>query len=487
MPWIPAGPLAAWAGQDAFEPSIDFGSLGTRDHKALDRCLHEGGRLLLPSSSGYRETAAIHTANQQIDPPLLVRPRTSTEISRVLGWCRDRHVFPRVRSGGHSYAGYSTGDTLVIDLRDMKDLVTDAGGIAAVGSGASLGEVARRLHCDADRRLPAGTCPTVGISGLTMVGGHGPLTNRHGLTLDRLVAAEVVLADGSVTICNEVVDAPLFWALRGGGSGSFGVVTRLWFDTVPGGIAWQGAVRWDWTDFPEVWAAWSTWIDTLPSTAFAAISFKAIGTGGQVIVVTRDETREADVSGALQALVDAIPAVPIQGPSVSTVSAPDCSGTETLVPTQARRKSLLATSAPSGDVADIAIAWRQARFEDPALAAGPTATMLTIRWSGALQNVGSTETAWVHRDAGISTQLYSEWPSDPLAKARDAATLRWMRGFHDDLRPHYDLGAYQGYWDPDIEDWPQQYYGENFDGLVTVKNAYDPGNFFRFPRSIPVD
>ena len=111
--------------------------------------------------------------------------------------------------------------------------------------------------------------------------------------------------------------------------------------------------------------------------------------------------------------------------------------------------------------------------------------MLINRWGGAMAEPAPGDTAWVHRDARIVTQIYESWPTNSPGKARDAAVLRWMRGFHDELRPHYDLGAYQGYWDPDVVNWPEVYYGDNFNGLVTVKSAYDPEDFFRFQRSIP--
>ena len=477
--------LVRASAQDSSDLRIDFRNLQTRDYKSLQKNLIDGGSMFRPQTAGYADVAAIQTANLQVNPPIVIRPRSAAEVSGVIGWCRERSIFPRVRSGGHSYAGYSTGDTLVLDLRDLNAVSVDRHGVAAVGAGTTLGEVSRRLHCDAGMRLPSGSCPSVGISGLSLVGGHGAMTNRWGLTLDRLVAAEVVLADGSTTICSEQSDSGLFWALRGGGAGSFGVVTNLWYDAVPWSTTWRGIVRWDWSAFKNVYGAWRFWIDSLPEETTAVISFKSSANGGQVIVVIQDETSESTVTSQLDALVDGVPDRPVQAASVSAVNTPACEGSDPLSPGGSHRKSLLASAAPTTEIADIALDWRTARTLDPVLATGGTATMLINRWGGAMAEPAPGDTAWVHRDARIVTQIYESWPTNSPSKARDAAVLRWMRGFHDELRPHYDLGAYQGYWDPDVVNWPEVYYGDNFNGLVTVKSAYDPEDFFRFQRSIP--
>ncbi|MCP4834224.1 MAG: FAD-dependent oxidoreductase, partial [Phycisphaera sp.] len=326
--------LATAGGDDVSDLHIDFDQLRIRDYKALQKQLVDGGSMFRPETTGYAEVAAIQTSNLQVNPPVVVRPRTASEISRVLEWCRARSIFPRVRSGGHSYGGYSTADTLVLDLRDMKEVVSQADGIAQVGAGATLGEVARRLHCDGDLRLPSGSCPSVGISGLTLVGGHGAMTNRWGLTLDRLVAAEIVLADGSIVICSDRSDSDLFWALRGGGSGSYGVVTRLWYDAIPWATSWQAIVRWNWNAFPNAYPAWRSWIDTLPEETSALISFKSSATGGQVIVVMSDETSESTVTGQLNSLIDAIPDRLVQSPSIQAISTPACQGSDVLNPAQ---------------------------------------------------------------------------------------------------------------------------------------------------------
>jgi FAD/FMN-containing dehydrogenase len=147
----------------------------------------------------------------------------------VLRFANRSGVWPQTRGGGHCFAGRSAGDGLVIDVSPMRSVeVVD--GSASIGSGARLGELHEALG-RADVTIPGGSCPSVGIAGLTLGGVLGILGRMFGLTSDSLESAEIVLADGRVVECDARHDADLFWALRGGGAGSFGVVTRLQFPT----------------------------------------------------------------------------------------------------------------------------------------------------------------------------------------------------------------------------------------------------------------
>jgi hypothetical protein len=125
-----------------------------------------------------------------------------------------------------------------------------------------------------------------------------------------------------------------------------------------------------------------------------------------------------------------------------------------------------------------------ARASDPVLYS-TTAFLLNDGLGGAVANVGPTETAWVHRDAIYSSQLGAGFNSTPQSESAQAACQHWIRGIYRGMSDHYDGGCYQGYWDPDVEDWADAYYGANFHRLQMVKSEYDPANVFQFPRSIP--
>src|SRR5215207_4516621 len=168
---------------------------------------------------------------RDVRPRAVVRCHTDADVGNVIGFARRLGLPTAVRSGGHCFAGRSSTDGVVIDVSPMRS-VTVTDGAVTVGAGTRLGE----LYDALDRHgltIAAGCGPTVGIAGLTLGGGLGILGRRYGLTCDQLRGARVVLADGRVVECDERRDEDLFWALRGAGGGTLGVVTSLDFATVP--------------------------------------------------------------------------------------------------------------------------------------------------------------------------------------------------------------------------------------------------------------
>ena len=161
----------------------------------------------------------------------MVRCHGPEDVAEVIAFAREHGIGIAVRSGGHSFAGYSSTSGIVIDLTPQRSVVL-TGGVAKVGAGTRLGELYDAL-LPHGLAIPAGTCPSVGIGGLTLGGGHGILGRMYGLTLDHLTRARVVLASGRVVDCDERDHADLFWALRGAGSGNFGVVTSFTFRPRP--------------------------------------------------------------------------------------------------------------------------------------------------------------------------------------------------------------------------------------------------------------
>src|SRR5690242_7708012 len=172
-----------------------------------------------------------------------------------------RRLVPR--GGGHCFVDRTSGAELVLDLSGLNSLEVAPDGIATIGAGALLGHVYRELHA-VGLALPAGCGPAVGIAGLTLGGGIGLVGRKYGLTCDRLVGAQVVLADGSVVECDADRDADLFWALRGAGGGQFGVVTEFRFDTVAEPVLTRIAASWNPPDLPELVRTWQAWAPDAP-------------------------------------------------------------------------------------------------------------------------------------------------------------------------------------------------------------------------------
>lgn len=182
--------------------------------------------MLLPDSEAYEWARKPFIARfGEIKPWAVIRCEAPEDVREVIAFARHNGIRVAVRGGGHSVAGYSSTRGIVIDLAPMNSVaVTD--GMARAGAGTRISELCETLD-EHGLAIPAGTCPSVGIAGLTLGGGLGILGRAYGLTSDSLLAAQVVLADGRIVECDQYHRADLFWALRGAGAGNFGVVTEF--------------------------------------------------------------------------------------------------------------------------------------------------------------------------------------------------------------------------------------------------------------------
>ena len=192
------------------------------------------GQLVTPDSSAYPVRRRSYNPLFDDRRPAAIALCARTEDVQACVSAAAGSTTPlAARSGGHSYAGYSTpDDALVVDVSGMSGVRVNADGTAVVGAGTRLIDVYAGLAA-AGRALPAGSCPSVGVAGLTLGGGIGVLGRKYGLTCDRLVGATIVTADGQARQVSAAVEPDLFWAMRGGGGGNFGIVTSFTFDTVP--------------------------------------------------------------------------------------------------------------------------------------------------------------------------------------------------------------------------------------------------------------
>lgn len=283
------------------------------DWKALGHTLD--GRLVLPDDADYGTARLLYNTRFDGQRPAAVAYVSGTEdIRECLDFARRTGVPVSVRNGGHSYAGYSGGKgRLVLDVSSMAS-VGLSGGTATIGAGAKLIDVYTRLGASG-RTLPAGSCPTVGISGLTLGGGHGVLSRAYGLTCDSLTGAEIVTAGGRVLRCSAGENPELFWALRGAGGGQFGVVTRLTFDTQASPQVVTGYLSWPWSKAAAVLRAWQEWGPTQPDEIWSALHLDKSGTGSpQISIATVGITSRDGLANAVDRLADRI------GASATTVS-----------------------------------------------------------------------------------------------------------------------------------------------------------------------
>jgi len=224
------------------------------------------GDVVVRGASSY-ESLRLPARRQPWSPrPLaIVRCRRAEDVAEALSLARRLKIPVAPRSGGHCFAGRSSSAGVEVDVSPMQT-VNVAGDVATVGAGVRLGTLYDVLDAHGCS-VPAGCGDTVGIAGLTLGGGLGVLGRLSGLTCDRLVAAQIVLADGRIATCDERHEPDLFWALRGAGGGQFGVVTSLSLRTVPALTSTAFRLRWDAAYAATAIAAWQRWAPDAPSGA----------------------------------------------------------------------------------------------------------------------------------------------------------------------------------------------------------------------------
>ena len=234
-----------------------------RDWRAFAKSLT--GRLVRPSSAGYElDVRSYNPIFDQARPMGLAYCASADDVALAIDFAQSHAVELSVRSGGHCYGGWSTGPGLVIDVSPMNQVdYVPATGIVSVGSGTRLIDLYAGL-APYNRAVPGGSCPSVGIAGLSLGGGFGVLGRKFGLTCDNLESAEVVLASGETVSCNSQQHSDLFWALRGGGGGSFGVVTSFGFLTHPIGTLGLFTLVWPWSNAAAVASVWQAWAPQSP-------------------------------------------------------------------------------------------------------------------------------------------------------------------------------------------------------------------------------
>ena len=424
------------------------------------------GHLVTPADAGYEE--ARRSYNPLFDgrrPAVVAQCVRTSDVQACVELAAATRTPIAARAGGHSYAGFSTPDNaLVVDLAGMSGVQVD-GDTAVIGAGARLIDVYTALAA-AGRCLPAGSCPSVGIAGLTLGGGIGVLARKYGLTCDSLTGATVVTADGTARAVSASDDADLFWALRGGGGGNFGIVTSFTFHTVPAPPQFTVFLL-GYHAVADAFAAWQPWIAAAPDELWANFNV----TGGSPPTCTVAGCY-VGTSAALNPLLDKL---------TSSVT-PTYRNVQTLGYLDAMRhwagppkprESFVASSrmlaAPLGDPATIA----------DAATGHPNLHLIIDGLGGAVGRIGAADTAFAHRTAVASVQIYLK--TTPAAQA-DAA--RQVYSVRDRLTPAVGDGAYVNYLDQTMPNWAQAYYGANLPRLRTVARTYDPNQVFTFAQAV---
>src|SRR5215204_1426112 len=433
------------------------------------------GLIIWPQDPSYDEARQSFNARFSHFPAAIVVCDNTDVVRNAVRWARQEGVPLRARSGGHSYEGFSVVDGgLVVDVSGLGEVVVDVErGEAVIGAGARLLDCHRRLW-DYGVTIPGGTCPGIGIAGLTLGGGIGFLSRQYGLTCDNLLAVDLVDADSDVLRASESEHADLFWALRGGGGGNFGIATAFTFRVHPIGDVVICTITWPWDDAAEVVDAWQRWAPFVDERLCVSL---AIGhpSAGTISATGLFTGSAAELPPLLEPLLQAGTPGPPQIQSLPYLTAAEQLAGPPIASGILRFKnasSLAYDPLPAEAIATLVEQLRAAPFESDLVGFFPL--------GGAIASIDPGATAFVHRRALFDLQYQAYWWDDAAA----AASLAWVRDLRAAMAP-YTTGAYVNYIDADIADWESAYYGTNLAHLQQVKSDYDPADVFNGPQSIP--
>jgi FAD binding domain/Berberine and berberine like len=435
------------------------------------------GEVVLPGSPRYDEMRRPQISRfHDVRPQAVVMCRTPEDVAEAIAFARRAGIQVTVRSGGHDFAGRSSGHGMVLDLTPMGSVGVSEGQ-AIVGPGCRLGDLYAALAQHAVT-IPAGCGATVGIGGQALGGGLGLLGRSRGLTSDQLVAAEVVLAEGRVVVCDEQRHEDLFWALRGAGALGLGVVASLTLRTVPEPASTAFHLEWPYERAAALIAAWQEWSPAGPDALAASLLVTVGGEAGADPVVHLFGSMigsEAETEALLDEFV--------------SVAAADPASSERAHMRYGSLKSYLAERGP-GDQEDAdGRPYMKSEFFREPLPAGAVEALVELfvrgrrpgearkldfmPWGGAYNRVPPEATAFPHRGELFLLEHSVVVPADFDAAATQAARA-WLSHSWELVHPSGSGGVYANFPDPDLPDEHRAYWGGNLERVRSVKAKYDP-------------
>lgn len=441
------------------------------------------GDLITCGEGRYEESRTIYNGMIDRRPALIATCADAGDVAAAVRFAGEHDLLTSVRGGGHNGAGLALcDDGLTIDLSPMRGTRVDPNGdTVRVQAGCVWGDVDHATHA-VGRAVPSGIISTTGVAGLTLGGGHGYLTRRYGLTVDNLLEADVVLADGSTVTASPERHEDLFWAIRGGG-GNFGVVTSFLFRTHPVSTVFGGPMVWSLEDAEEVLRWYRDFMPNAPEDLYGFFGFMIVPPGPpfpdelhghRMGTVVWCHCGDGDGQHAIANAIDGLPS-----PAWAHIGE---------MPYPMLQSAFDELYAPGlqwywkGDfvreIGDEAVALH---MEHGSKLPTTHSTMHLYPIDGAPHRVDGDDTAFAHRDANWSMVIAGV---DPNPANRDEIT-RWARDYWQALHPHSAGGAYVNFMMEEGDDRVRATYGANHRRLREIKRRYDPDNLFRVNQNIP--
>jgi FAD/FMN-containing dehydrogenase len=441
------------------------------------------GRVLTPDDANYDEARQIWNAMIDRRPAVIVQPVDAGDVGPAIQFARANALEISIRGAGHNIAGNAVcNGGMMIDFSNMRNVRVDSGKKRAyVGPGATLADLdkATQQHGLA---TPVGINSTTGIAGLTLGGGFGWLTRKHGMTIDNLISAEMVSADGKRLGASEKDNAELFWALRGGG-GNFGVVTEFEFALHPlGPEILAGLIVFPFAQAKQVLTRYRQLANAAPEDLSVWIvlrqapplPFLPENVHGQEVVVLPIFYAGAVAEG--QKLVQRLRTFgDVLGEHV---------GAQPYTEWQKAFDPLLAPGArnywKSHNFTELNNGALDAIIEYAGKLPSPQCEIFIGHIAGAANRVAPNAMAYAHRDAKFVLNVHGRWDSP----AQDVRCVEWARAFFNASAPYASAGAYVNFMTEEEGNRVAAAYGSNYDRLVQIKRRYDPENVFHLNQNI---
>jgi len=454
------------------------------------------GRVLRPSDEGF--TALVLPNNLRYSgvlPQGVARCMTADEVSKAILWARNEHIPLIARSAGHSYAGYSTTNGLMIELGLMNGVTVNADTSVTIGGGARNGDVYGGLKTNGVA-ITHGRCPQVGAAGFLLGGGIGFSMRMNGFAVDAMTASQLVTADGKILTLDKSQNSELLWASRGGGGGNFGVSTSFTLDTFDvGGTNTKTTVfyhlQWN-SKVPQVARKMLDQFDAAPKMFGSRMSIRAPSVkdrqsgNGELTIDVLGQYQKAtkdDLMAILSPIYD------IAKPSLEDIQEglsywdAQAKLDDFQAPTFFQEKSTFVNT----NLSDDALARGLAQLRKWPGTTGKAD--LRLFQTGLQTNVPAPDdTAFVHRSSHWLMVVGLYWNDiDRYAPGRIATNLAWQKEFYADMLSAIgkdQSGAYQNFTDPTLQKWQTSYYGANYRRLAQIKDTVDPHRVFEFPQAL---
>lgn len=440
------------------------------------------GKLVLPTDSDYDTVRKVYNGMIDKKPAMIAQCADVADVQSCVNFARDNNILVSIRGGGHNAGGLGIADdALVIDLCNLKDVkVNITSKTVWVQGGCLLKEMDAATH-EVGMVVPSGIIGTTGVAGITLGGGLGHLTRQFGLSIDNLLEAEVVLANGAVVKASATDNPDLFWALRGGG-GNFGVVVSFLFKLNPLHTAYAGPMLWEMSEAREILKWYSNFITNAPDNLNGFFAFLTVPPAdpfpahlhmkkmcGVVWCYTGDLDKAEEVFKPIRAVktpaLDFVGPIPV--PALQTMF-------DALYPPglQWYWKADFVKEIPD-EAIDLHVKYGN---ELPSM----HSTMHLYPVDGAAAKIGKEDTAWNYRDAKWGMVMVGVDP-DPANKDKISA---WARDYWSALHPYSAGGAYINMMMEEGEERVKASYGDNYKRLAEIKAKYDPNNLFRVNQNI---